>query len=54
MRAAKILYALIGCCRIAGAAVDQDWPSWAHPVVCGGNLFIRNQGVLTCYDIKAG
>ena len=33
---------------------DQGWPSWAHPVVCGGKLYIRNQGVLTCYDVKAG
>ncbi len=32
---------------------DQGWPSWAHPVVCGGKLYIRNQGVLACYDIKA-
>lgn len=32
---------------------DQGLPSWAHPVVCGGKLFIRNQGMLTCYDIKA-
>ncbi len=31
---------------------DQGWPSWAHPVVCGGKLYIRNQGVLACYDIK--
>ena len=32
---------------------DQGWPSWAHPVVCGGRLYIRNQGVLACYDVKA-
>ena len=32
---------------------DQGWPSWAHPVVAGGRLFIRNQGTLTSYDIKA-
>jgi outer membrane protein assembly factor BamB len=32
---------------------DQGYPSWAHPVVCGGRLYIRNQTVLTCYDIKA-
>lgn len=32
---------------------DQGRPSWAHPVVCGGRLFLRNQGVLACYDIKA-
>jgi len=28
-------------------------PSWAHPVVAGGKLYIRNQKNLTCYDIKA-
>jgi outer membrane protein assembly factor BamB len=32
---------------------DQGWPSWAHPVVCDAKLYIRNQGMLTCYDIKA-
>ncbi|HYP26702.1 MAG TPA: PQQ-binding-like beta-propeller repeat protein [Blastocatellia bacterium] len=32
---------------------DQGWPSWAHPVVCGGRLYIRNQGTLTSYEIKA-
>jgi outer membrane protein assembly factor BamB len=32
---------------------DQGWPSWAHPVVCAGKLYIRNQGMLTCYDVKA-
>ena len=31
---------------------DQGWPSWAHPVVSGGRLYIRNQGTLTCYDIQ--
>ncbi len=33
---------------------DSGWPSWAHPVVAGSKLYLRNQGVLTCYDIKAG
>jgi len=32
---------------------DQGWPSWAHPVVTGGKFYIRNQGVLACYDVKA-
>ncbi len=32
---------------------DQGWPSWAHPVVSGGKLYIRNQGPLACYDIVA-
>jgi len=28
-------------------------PSWAHPVVCGGRLYIRHSGLLFCYDVKA-
>ena len=32
---------------------DQGRPSWAHPVVCGGQLFLRNQGWLACYAVKA-
>ena len=32
---------------------DQGWPSWAHPVVCGGRLYLRNQGMLMCYNVKA-
>ena len=26
--------------------------SWAHPVVCGGRLYIRDSGTLYCYDVK--
>ncbi|MBX3279387.1 MAG: PQQ-like beta-propeller repeat protein [Acidobacteria bacterium] len=32
---------------------DQGWPSWAHPVVSDGRLYLRNQGWLACYDVKA-
>jgi outer membrane protein assembly factor BamB len=32
---------------------DQGWPTWAHPVVSGGRLYIRNQGTLTSYDVRA-
>lgn len=32
---------------------DQGLPSWAHPVVSGGRLYIRNQNVLTAYNIAA-
>lgn len=28
-------------------------PSWAHPVVAGGRLYLRNQHRLTAYDVKA-
>ena len=31
---------------------DLGLPSWAHPVVCGGKLYLRNQGILSCYDVK--
>ena len=32
---------------------DQGLPSWAHPVVSNGRLYIRNQDTLTSYDIRA-
>ena len=32
---------------------DQGLPSWAHPVVCGGRFYIRNQTMLMCYNVKA-
>jgi len=32
---------------------DQGWPSWAHPVISGGQLFVRNQNVLASYDVRA-
>ncbi len=28
-----------------------DGPSWAHPVVCGGRLYIRHGDVLYAYDV---
>jgi outer membrane protein assembly factor BamB len=32
---------------------DQGKPSWAYPVVIGGKLYIRDQGTLTVYEVKA-
>jgi outer membrane protein assembly factor BamB len=32
---------------------DSGLPSWAHPVVCGGRLYIRNQDSLSCYNVRA-
>ena len=26
--------------------------AWAHPVVCGGKLYLREQDVLMCYDLR--
>ena len=32
---------------------EQGWPSWAHPAIAGGRLYLRNQGTLAAYDIRA-
>ena len=32
---------------------DQGLPSWSHPVVSGGRLYIRNQSTLGVYDVRA-
>jgi outer membrane protein assembly factor BamB len=32
---------------------DQEWPSWAHPAIAGGRLYLRNQGIVVAYDIRA-
>jgi outer membrane protein assembly factor BamB len=31
---------------------DKGLPSWAHPVISGGRLFVRNQDYMGAYDIK--
>ena len=31
---------------------DKGMPSWAHPVVSDGRLYVRNQDTLLVYDIK--
>jgi outer membrane protein assembly factor BamB len=31
---------------------DQGFPSWAHPVVSAGRLYLRDQGTLSVYNIK--
>lgn len=32
---------------------DKGLPSWAHPVISDGKLYVRNQDMLMVYDIKA-
>jgi outer membrane protein assembly factor BamB len=32
---------------------DKGLPSWAHPVVSGGRLYVRNQDALIAYNIRA-
>ena len=33
---------------------DKDYPSWAHPAISDGRLYVRNQDTLIVYNIKAG
>jgi outer membrane protein assembly factor BamB len=33
---------------------DAGWPTWAHPAVSRGRLYIRNQGTLSAYNVRAG
>jgi hypothetical protein len=33
--------------------VDKGFPSWAHPVISDGKLYVRNQDSMIAYDIKA-
>jgi outer membrane protein assembly factor BamB len=28
-------------------------PAWPYPVLANGKLYLRDQGVLLCYDVKA-
>jgi outer membrane protein assembly factor BamB len=30
-----------------------DQPAWPHPVISNGKLYIRDQDILLCYDVKA-
>jgi hypothetical protein len=32
---------------------DKGLPSWAHPVISEGRLYVRNQDILKVYDIKS-
>jgi outer membrane protein assembly factor BamB len=32
---------------------DKGLPSWAHPVISGGRLYLRNQDSVMAYDVKA-
>jgi len=33
---------------------DVKGPSWPHPVVAGGRLYLREQDTLYCYDLRKG
>jgi outer membrane protein assembly factor BamB len=31
----------------------REQPAWAHPVIPNGKLYVRDQDLLFCYDVKA-
>ncbi len=31
---------------------DVEQPSWSHPVIAGGRMYLREQDALLCYDIR--
>ena len=46
--------ALVLCASAVFAQPDRSKSSaWAHPVIANGRLYIRDQGVLLCYDIRS-
>ena len=43
-------YSEISSFKIPGAG---ERPSWAHPVICDGRLYLRENQAVLCYDIRA-
>jgi outer membrane protein assembly factor BamB len=43
-------YAEVGSFKAPGSG---ERPSWSHPVLVGGRLYIREHQVLLCYDVRA-
>jgi outer membrane protein assembly factor BamB len=32
--------------------VTKEWPTWAHPTIANGKLYLRDFDLLLCYDLK--
>ena len=43
-------YKETGSFKVPGAG---ERPSWAHPVILGGKLYLREQDHILCYDLRA-
>src|SRR5262249_12103187 len=43
-------YTEVGSFKVPGSG---ERPSWSHPVIVDGRLYIREQGVILCYDVRA-
>jgi hypothetical protein len=42
-------YKEVGSFTIPGS---EDRPSWSHPVILDGKLYIREQDKILCYDVR--
>jgi|HubBroStandDraft_6_1064221.scaffolds.fasta_scaffold2771210_2 hypothetical protein len=40
----------VGSFKVPGSG---ERPSWSHPVILDGKLFLREQDHVLCYDIRA-
>lgn len=38
--------------RFAQPDVTKEWPTWAHPTIANGKLYLRDYDLLLCYDLK--
>ena len=49
-KASPDAYEEISTFKIPGSG---ERPSWSHPVIVGGKLYLREQDRVLCYDVKA-
>jgi outer membrane protein assembly factor BamB len=50
VKASPEKYEELGSFTVPGSG---ERPSWAHPVIAGGRLFLREQDRIVCYDVRA-
>mgnify|MGYP001599815921 CR=1 FL=1 len=48
-KAAHKAYEAVGSFAIPGSG---ERPSWAHPVIVDGRLYVREQDTILCYDVR--
>ena len=53
VRATPEGYKRVGSFKLDGHDADDVRKSWAHPVVTGGRLFVRQDDKIFCYDVRS-
>jgi outer membrane protein assembly factor BamB len=51
VKASPEKYEELGSVTVPGSG---ERPSWSHPVIAGGRLYLREQDRILCYDIRSG